>query len=205
MKITVNPSNSVGRLSVRSGSIGPAGLQGTTGTQGVQGLLGVQGPAGTVAGGENFVSVQGSTMTGPLVIEFSGAEGLTVNADAQVVEDLTVGEVLRVGDFELSSNNFTTTGTGILVIDSFPASVYSTARYTIQITDSMGDIHATELFLMQSGTNIYVTEYATLLSGNQLGGFDVDLLAGNARLLFNLNNPGGEIHNIHVLRHALRI
>lgn len=204
MKITVNPANQVGigvrpgtgKVSVLSGSIGPAGVQGTTGSQGVQ---------GTAAAAGQFVAIQGSTMTGPLVIEFSGAEGLTVNADAQVVEDLTVGEVLRVGDFELSSNNFTTTGSGVLVIDSFPASLYSTARYTIQITDSMGDIHATELFLMQSGAEIYVTEYATLLSGNQLGGFDVDLLAGNARLLFNLNNPGGEIHSVHVLRHALRI
>lgn len=205
MKITVNPVNTVGgRVSVRSGSLGPTGIQGAQGTTGT-GLQGLQGVAGSVADSGSFVSVQGSTMYGPLVIEVSGSEGLTVNADAQVVEDLTVGEVLRVGDFEISSNNFTTTGSGELVIDSFLSSLYSTARYTIQITDSMGDIHATELFLMQSGTNIYVTEYATLLSGNQLGGFDVDLSGGYARLLFNLNNPDAEIHSIHVLRSALRI
>jgi len=203
MKVTVSSTPTVGRLSVRTGPIGPQGVAGSQGAFGTQGAIGTQGADGTVIS-EQFVAIQGSTMTGPLVIEFEG-EGLTVNADAQVINDLTVGQVLRVGDFEITSNNFTTTDSGVLIIDSFPSSLYSTARYTIQITDSMGDIHATELFLMQSGTQIYVTEYATLLSGNQLGGFDVDLSGGYARLLFNLNNPDEEIHLIHVLRSALRI
>lgn len=193
MKISVSSNPIVGRLSVSTGPIGP---------QGAQGAIGAQGPAGAAASAGDFVGIQGSTMYGPLIIEYEG-EGLLVNADAQIIEDLTVGEVLRVGDFEITSNNFTTTNNGEIVIDSFPPNLYSTVKYIVQVSNVTG-IHATEILCMQNGLSIYATEYATLLSNSQLGSFSVQLSGGLSKLLFNINNPSLNITNIHVLRHGLR-
>lgn len=201
MKVTVSSTPTVGRLSVRTGPIGPQGVAGPQGAFGTQGAIGIQGADGVV-NSEQFVAIQGSTMTGPLVIEFEG-EGLVVNANAQVVNDLRVGEILRVGDFEITSNNFTTTSDGEITIDSFPSNLYSTVKYVIQVSNVTG-IHATEIFSMQNGLVVYATEYATLISDAALGYFFVETDSGLVSLKFTLNNSSGHITNIHVLRHGLR-
>jgi len=184
--VVIATSPTVGRLSLKTGIPGPQGPEGNVNTYG-------------------FIANTGGTMTGPLIIEFGG-EGLYVNANAQIVNDLRVGDILRVGDFEITSNNFTSTAHGEIVIDSFPASLYSTVKYVIQVSNVSG-IHATELFCMQNGTVVYATEYATLLSDAQLGGFSIEIVNGATKtieLRFNLNNPTLNITKVHVLRHGLR-
>lgn len=213
--VSVSTNPTVGKLALRSGAPGPAGPAGPAGTSAEIILNDTFLAAGntTAAATANVANAlyaliidslqsTGDTMTGPLVIEFEG-EGLYVNADAQIVNDLRVGEVLRVGDFELSSNNFTTTADGEIVIDTFSTSTYSTVKYVIQLSNA-SNIHATELFCMQNGVSAYATEYATLLSGAPLGYFSIELSGGNAQLKFQLNNPSNAIYNIHLLRHALR-
>lgn len=194
MKISVKKNNQVGGVVVStSPTVGKLSLK--------TGVPGPQGPEGNV-NAYGFIANTGGTMTGPLVIEFGG-EGLLVNADAQIVNDLRVGEILRVGDFEITSNNFTTTSDGEITIDSFPSNLYSTVKYVIQVRNSTG-IHATEIFCMQNGSVMYATEYATLISDAEKGYFSVELSGGTANLVFNLNNPSSSITNIHVLRHGLR-
>lgn len=211
-RVTISSQNNIGRLSLKTGTPGVSGAQGIQGTigaqglqgeAGIQGLQGVQGPVGSFDGDVSaFISSTGDTMTGPLVIEFEG-EGLVVNANAQVVNDLRVGEILRVGDFEITSNNFTTTSDGEITIDSFPSNLYSTVKYVIQVSNVTG-IHATEIFSMQNGLVVYATEYATLISDAALGYFFVETDNGLVSLKFTLNNSSGHITNIHVLRHGLR-
>lgn len=197
MKISVKRNNQVGEILVATNpTVGKLSIK-----SGVAGATGPQGPEGNV-NAYGFIANTGGTMTGPLEIEFEG-EGLYVNADAQIVQDLRVGEILRVGDFEITSNNFTTANDGEIVIDSFPSNLYSTVKYIVQVSNVTG-IHATEIFCMQNGLSIYATEYATLISNSQLGAFSVELSGGSSRLLFNINNPSLNITNIHVLRHGLR-
>lgn len=211
--VTSNPT--VGKVSLRTGVPGPIGPQGPAGN-----IIGVilndtltaagnttVGATANVANALNNLITQidlsdGGTIEGPLTIEFAG-EGLYVNANAQIVNDLRVGEVLRVGDFEITSNNFTTTADGEIVIDSFPSNLYSTIKYIVQVSNISG-IHATEIFCMQNGVTIYATEYATLLSDAPKGVFSVELAGGTATLKFDLNNPGATLTQIHVLRHGLR-
>lgn len=197
MKISVKRNNQVGEILVATNpTVGKLSIK-----SGVAGATGPQGPEGNV-NAYGFIANTGGTMTGPLEIEFEG-EGLYVNADAQIVQDLRVGEILRVGDFEITSNNFTTTNDGEIVIDSFPSNLYSTVKYIVQVSNVTG-IHATEIFCMQNGLSIYATEYATLISNSQLGAFSVELSGGLSKLLFNINNPSLNLTNIHVLRHGLR-
>lgn len=194
MKISVKKNNQVGGVVVStSPTVGKLSLK--------TGVPGPQGPEGNV-NAYGFIANTGGTMTGPLYIEFEG-DGLVVNANAQIVNDLRVGDILRVGDFEITSNNFTTTADGEITIDSFPSNLYSTVKYVIQVSNVTG-IHATEIFSMQNGLVVYATEYATLISDAALGYFFVETDSGLVSLKFTLNNPAAHITNIHVLRHGLR-
>ena len=88
---------------------------------------------------------------------------------------LAIDEVVRLRASPLagSGENFSFEKVLILssanqLIDSFPVTEYRTIKYVIQLSYG-ADFHSTELLLLQDGTTVYTTEYATIQTGLSLG------------------------------------
>jgi hypothetical protein len=76
-----------------------------------------------------------------------------------------------------------TASTSATVIDSWSASTYSSAKYIVQMKKS-GNIEVIEILVTVDGSNnVYLTEYADVISNEVLGTTDADYNGGNVRLL----------------------
>jgi hypothetical protein len=68
------------------------------------------------------------------------------------------------------------------VVDSWSASTYSSAKYIVQMKKGT-DIEVLEVLITVDGNNnVYLTEYADVISNTQLGTTDADYSGGNVRL-----------------------
>jgi hypothetical protein len=75
-----------------------------------------------------------------------------------------------------------TAGTSATTIDTFSATTYTAAKYIIQMKKG-NDIEVIEMLVAVNGTNdVYVTEYADVISNAQLGTTDAVYLDGNVLL-----------------------
>ena len=84
----------------------------------------------------------------------------------------------------LSTNNYTTSSTSQVSVDSFSKTSYRTAKYTMQIT-SGSVYHSEEISIIHDGETPRIVEYGVIFSnGTSLGSFDVDISGGNVELLF---------------------
>jgi len=76
-----------------------------------------------------------------------------------------------------------TASTSATVIDSWSASTYSSAKYIVQMKKG-SDIEVIEVLVTVDGSNnVYLTEYADVISNAVLGTTDADYNGGNVRLL----------------------
>jgi hypothetical protein len=73
--------------------------------------------------------------------------------------------------------------TSATVVDSWSATTYSSAKYIVQMKNG-GDIEVLEVLVTVNGANnVYITEYADVISNAQIGTTDADYSGGNVRLL----------------------
>jgi hypothetical protein len=74
------------------------------------------------------------------------------------------------------------------VIDSWSATTYSGAKYLVQMKNG-DDIEILEVLVAVDGNNnVYLTEYADVISNEQLGTTDADYSGGNVRLKVTSSN-----------------
>jgi hypothetical protein len=83
-------------------------------------------------------------------------------------------------DAAIVSGNANVTS-GNVTAYTWNSGTYSTAKFTIQMKQG-SDIHVLELLAAVAGSNVYVTEYAEIISNAALGETDVTLSAGTATL-----------------------
>jgi uncharacterized Zn ribbon protein len=133
----------------------------------------------------------GDTMTGALTITTANV-GLTV-ANANVTYSL------QVGTLNVTTNTVTTSSSGQVVLDKFPATQLASAKYFIQAKSST-DYHTTEMVLVQDETNVWITEYGSIQTGPSLGSFSADISSGDVRLLFNATN---NVNTIRAVRYGI--
>lgn len=67
-------------------------------------------------------------------------------------------------------------------VDFFSRSLYRTVKYYVEFSTASA-YQATELLLTHDGTNVYITEYATIASASNLGTINSDISGENVRLL----------------------
>ena len=87
----------------------------------------------------------------------------------------------EVAGFEVGTGSSSATTT--FTLDSFATTVFRTAKYVVQIkntTDS--DYQALEIFLFHDGSDVYLTQYASIFDNGAQATFDADVSAGNVRL-----------------------
>ena len=90
----------------------------------------------------------------------------------------------QVEEAGIETTTTSTTATTQVAIDSFQASAFRSARYTIQVTNSTDSTyHLTEILLIHDGTTPQITEYGTIFTGSAEATFDADISSGNVRLL----------------------
>jgi len=73
------------------------------------------------------------------------------------------------------------------VLDSISATTYRSVKYQIQITSSTS-YHVTEVMVIHDGTDTFITEYGTIITGSSLATFTADVSGGNLRLLTTPTN-----------------
>ena len=171
---------------------------------------------GAVTGGTGITASYAST-SNILTITNAGVQSLAGTAD-QITASASTGAVtlslpqsiastssptfaaLSVGSGSLTAGSVTLTDaligtattsvstTSATVVDTWSATTYSTAKYIVQMKNG-NDIEAIEVLVTVDGNNnVYITEYADLISNTQLGTIDADYLSGNARLLVTSTN-----------------
>jgi hypothetical protein len=74
-----------------------------------------------------------------------------------------------------------------VVVSSFDATIYRTAKFMLQVTCTAGTdnnkVQVSEVLFLNDGAIATLTDYAVLRSGNNLVTFTADINTGNARLL----------------------
>jgi len=90
-------------------------------------------------------------------------------------------------------------------LDSFTTTTLRTAKYIIQISNNSTGYQSSEILLLQDGTNAYITEYAQLNNGSQLGVFSATVSAGTVSLLVSPNTSTASASVVNIQRTALTV
>ena len=94
----------------------------------------------------------------------------------------------------------TATSTTITVIDSFPASDYTSAKYIVQ-TKNGSDIESMEALVVTTGTDAYITTFGIIASNVSLGSLTANVVSGNVRLYYNtaLTNSNVKVYTTYIV------
>ena len=73
--------------------------------------------------------------------------------------------------------------TAQFTLDSFAVATFRTAKYLVQVHNSTDtDFQAIEILLFHDGTDVYLTQYASIFENGAQATFDADINSGNVRL-----------------------
>lgn len=159
----------------------------------------------------NLITLASVTANGATTSSAISTGGLNVDSGTLYVDATNnyvgIGIVeprakLQIVDVGIHTANLTTTTTTAnQVVDSWSASVFRTAKYTVQIHDTTNNYYqASEILVIHDGVTPYITEYAIVYSNSVLAAFDADVSGGNVRLLVT---PTSANSDITVVRHTL--
>ena len=130
----------------------------------------------SITGTANQITASASTGA----ITLSGPQDLHSGA-TPAFSGVTVGSVTLTD--ALIGTALATASDSATTIDSWSATTYSSAKYIVQMKKG-GDIEVIEVLVTVDGSNnVYLTEYADVISNAQLGTTDADYSGGNVRLL----------------------
>ena len=138
-------------------------------------------------------------LNGILLDEGSGADYTATNGTSVVLTaGATTGDLVQISAYKASAgtvytidtqanivgSTVTTASTAVTTVNSFAASEFRSARYTVQITNLTDSTYqTTEIILIHNGTTPEITEYGTISTGAAVEAtFDADISSGNVRL-----------------------
>jgi hypothetical protein len=161
----------------------------------------------------NLITLASVTANGATTSSAIAVGGLNVDSGTLYVDSTNnyvgVGTVeprakLQVSRVGIHTANLTTTATTAgQVVDSWSATVFRTAKYTVQVHDTVNNYyHASEILIIHNGTTPHLTEYAIVFTDISLATFDADISGGNVRLLITPTNTNNDIT---VVRHTLTV
>lgn len=139
----------------------------TIGNGFVTGILGANTLTASIIKGGNVQANAIITIVSNTVFGNSSLNILSTYADAAVV----------------SGKTFTTTSTSPVILDQFDKTVYRSGKYLISIKEIDAlDYQSTEIMFLHDGTDVYTTEYATLLTDSTLAVFVANTDTSNVRI-----------------------
>jgi hypothetical protein len=139
---------------------------------------GVQSLAGTAD------QITASASTGAVTLSLPQSIATT---SSPTFSGLSVGSV-TLTDALLGTATTSVSTTSATVVDTWSATTYSTAKYIVQMKNG-NDIEVLEVLVtVDANNNVYLTEYADVISNAQIGTTDADYSGGNVRLLVTSTN-----------------
>jgi hypothetical protein len=115
----------------------------------------------------------------------SGNNTLTFTRDDASTFDVTLDKLPTTETTTISS-------TSQVTVDSFAIASFSAAQYIVECTSGVNK-HFTMVNVTQDGTDVYLTEYGTLITNTSLMTLDATLAAGTLSLLATPANASGTI------------
>lgn len=153
-------------------------------------LIGTFAPTGSFIPGTNNIYQIGTSSNVFLSAYATTIATNTINTQSGL---LTVaGNVALTGTQLSTAASLTATGTynfsawtsGSVAIDTFDKTVYRTAEYTLQFTEtSTSSYHVTKIIVYHDGTTAYSAEYAQLYNNSSVATITVDVSSNNVRIL----------------------
>jgi hypothetical protein len=142
---------------------------------------------GTPSSSNLAAAVTDETGTGALV--FANTPTLvTPEIGAATGTSLSLTGSVTLADALIGTATQALTDGTATIVDSWAAASYSSAKYLVQMKKG-NDIEIIEVLITIDGNNnVYLTEYADVISNAQLGTTDADYLSGNVRLLVTASN-----------------
>lgn len=145
-----------------------------------------------IANGSIIPAVNNAVILGTSSNVFNTAWATNVYSNAissfsgslNIVSNTTFTGIIDVnGNKQISTAVFNYTNNSIATVDSYSATAFRSAEYTVQATESAtGSYHFTKLLVTHDGTTGYVTEYGTINNNGNLLTFACDINAGSVRL-----------------------
>lgn len=132
----------------------------------------------------NSVVISGVNILSHANAAFNKANSSIQNTGGTINGNLTVNGELRLSDVQYFSNTVAITTDTQEIVDTFTASSWRTAKYTVQISESSTNYHSTDILLIHDGSTVHKVEYAVVTTTGELGIFDADINTGSVRLLF---------------------
>lgn len=143
-------------------------------------------PSGVI---ESIVTYPGpSGLNGEIQFNDSGVLGASANLSFnKTTNTLSVPAVAVNTHAKIESTTITTSTLSQVVVDSFSASSYRSAKYLMQVTSGSA-YQMIELSLIHNGTTVYMAQYGDVRTGASLGTFDAEIDSGNLNILFTPDN-----------------
>jgi hypothetical protein len=142
----------------------------------------------SIHSGESM-NAQLSTSSARLLINPAGQVGIGTSIPRA---QLDVNGSFRTREYTVSDRDpvFVSTTLVNVTIDSWPMLQYRSARYTVQITDSVtGNIDVRSLLMMHANGSPYITEYGAVNNTGALGTLSTQVNGSNIELVINTANP----------------
>jgi hypothetical protein len=132
--------------------------------------------------GDTSVIVTDTGSNGTVTLTTDGASRFVanayVNANAAIVSRLAG----------------TSVGAATVVVDTFDKTLFRSAKYVVQVSNSgRGDYESSEFLAMHDGTVAYGTSYAVVYSNVELGNVSVAMNVGNVELTYTGNFAGNTV------------
>ena len=144
------------------------------------------------ANGNIVPSVNNSFLVGTSVNVFAQAYITNVYSNAiysysgpvTIASNVNMAGVMSIGNTKFSvTNTFSYTTNAVATVDSFSATTFRSAEYTIQAVDSNTNAyHFTKLLVTHDGVTAYVAEFGVITNLGNIVTFAVDINSGNVRL-----------------------
>ena len=102
--------------------------------------------------------------------------------------------------YDQTATNIPSSGTPV-VVDSFSASTYSTAKYVVQAKNGTS-ITSIEVMVVTDGTNAYIDTGTTVSSGSALGTVSANVVSGDVRLYYtstSLSNSNVKVYTTYIV------
>jgi len=147
----------------------------------------------SITGTSNQVVADVSTGAVTLSLPQSIHSAATPTFGGVTVGSVTLADALMGSALATASDSAT-------VIDSWSATTYSSAKYIVQMKKG-SDIEVIEVLVTVDGSNnVYLTEYADVISNAVLGTTDADYNGGNVRLLVTgtTADTAVKVHKIYI-------
>lgn len=123
------------------------------------------------------------------------------NADTTLQSNIDTKQPLLAHAVVTSATSTTSATTSNQVVDISATTLIRSAKYNIQVT-SGSSYHTTEVSIVHDGSEVFISEYGTIITGSSLATFSADISSGSMRLLVT---PTNAVTTIKVVKTAINV